>query len=539
VGRLWAIVAVSFLLGAGAAGAGPVEDAMKAAMLDVEAGRCQQAVRRFASIDDVLARALLLGGQCRVRHGQFLEALSDLDRAKSLGRLSTQQLGAVELYRGISLYHLERYAEAEVALDHADGSTAEEAQLHLYRGLLALRRNDNQRAAPALELAGRLSPEQTEPVASYYAGLAWLGAAERNKARAAFQRVVELDPDGDWGRQAARMLESTKLFPFYARLQVGFENDDNVLLRATGTDRNTRDGGKDWRGVWSAEAGVQLFSQGAWTGGLQGSYSGSKHDDLSDFDTHYPTASAFLDRRLGPDTLARLRHTFGYAWVDQGSFLHTQSTQASLTHTWEQAGTTEILGDFTWNDFRFRNQDVEDGPCPPGLGNPSCGPPGLDEKHERDRDGYGVGAAIEHRYLVSIADSLDEIIESLVIRGGYRFAWYDSEGTEWEGISNVFSAGFTVELPFDVSLDGSVSYERYDFDNPSTYPDVEVVGQEYSLATNDRTENAVSVIAELEKDLSDSFSVSARYFYYDIDSNRRVYGYHRHIVGAYLNYRFD
>jgi hypothetical protein len=66
-----------------------------------------------------------------------------------------------------------------------------------------------------------------------------------------------------------------------------------------------------------------------------------------------------------------------------------------------------------------------------------------------------------------------------------------------------------------------------------------VVGQEYSLATNDRTENAVSVVAELEKDLSDSFSVSARYFYYDIDSNRRVYGYRRHIVGAYLNYRFD
>ena len=61
--RLGAIVAASLVLGAGAAGAGPIDDAMAAAMLDVEAGRCRQAVRRFASFDDVLARALLLGGQ--------------------------------------------------------------------------------------------------------------------------------------------------------------------------------------------------------------------------------------------------------------------------------------------------------------------------------------------------------------------------------------------------------------------------------------------------------------------------------------------
>ena len=466
------------------------------------------------------------------------EALSDLDRARGLGNLSNTQVGDVELYRGVALYHLERYAEAEAALDNADGLTAQEAELHLYRGLIALRRDDNQRAAPALELAGRLSPEQTEPVASYYARLAWQGAAERGKARAAFQRVVDLDPDGPWGREAAKLLESTKLFPFYARLRIGFENDDNVLLRASGTDRLSPDGDKDWRGVWRADAGVQLFSLGPWAAGLQGSYAGSKHDDLSDFDVDYPSISSFLDYRFGPDTLGRLRHRFGYAWVSGDSFLHSQSTQASLTHTWERAGTTEILGDFTWNDYRFTNQDVDDGPCPPGLGNPSCGPSGLDEERERNRDGYGLGAAIEHRYLVPIADGQGGIIESLEIRGGYRFVWYDSQGSEWEYISNVFFAGFEVELPFDLSLDGWASYERYDFDNPSTFPDVQSPGLEYVLATNDRKENAVSVAAELEKDLGDYVSVSARYSYYDISSNRKVYDYRRHIVGAYLNFRF-
>ena len=30
-----------------------------------------------------------------------------------------------------------------------------------------------------------------------------------------------------------------------------------------------------------------------------------------------------------------------------------------------------------------------------------------------------------------------------------------------------------------------------------------------------------------------------RYSYYDISSNRKVYDYRRHIVGAYVNFRFD
>ena len=123
--------------------------------------------------------------------------------------------------------------------------------------------------------------------------------------------------------------------------------------------------------------------------------------------------------------------------------------------------------------------------------------------------------------------------------GGYRFEWYDSQGTEWERFGHILSAGFNVELPFDISFDGRGAYERYDYDNPSTFPDSEVVGFTYFLSDQDRADEAYLAEAELEKDITEFLSVSARYSYYDNSSNVRIYSYRRHIAGAYVNFRFD
>jgi tetratricopeptide (TPR) repeat protein len=522
-----------------------IEEVLASAREDAAAGRCEAATDRLSAIDGLGSRALLLGGRCRVEQGLYEEALDDFSLAREIGDLPPDLLAELDLYRGVALYHLERFDEAEAALDEADGSsTVDPAQLALYEGLVALRRNDNERAAPSLESAARMDPGQTEPIASYYAGLAWLGATERSKARDAFQRVIDRDPDGPWGRQAAKQLEAMEPVPFFVRLSAGFEYDDNVLLRALGTDQLPSDGGgKDWRGVWTAEAGVQLFATDDWAGGLLGSYYGSKHHDLDDFDTHYPTVSAYVDHRLGTESLGRLRYGFGYAWVDQGSFLRTQFVEGSFLHIWEQAGTTQVVADVTWNDFRFRNEGVADVvpiPPPPTCPGPdACSPFGVNETRARDRDGYGLAATFEHRYPLSIPDEIDEMVESVELRGSYRFERYDSQGTEWEYFSNIFSLGFMAEFPWDVSLDAEADYERYDFDNPSTYPDSQTPGQPYTLSGSDRKENAVYVKTELDKDLNEYFSVSARYTYYEVDSNRRVYSYRRHIGGMYVNFRFD
>ncbi len=535
----------------GLATAGPVEEAVAAAKRDVETGRCEQAYRRLASIDGLESRARLLAGQCRIRAGLYPEALGDLDLARGGRDLTSGQVGDVELYRGVALYHLERYSEAAAALDTASGLTREAAQLALYRGLIALREGDNDRAAPSLESAARLSPRLTEPVASYYAGLAWQGAAERTKARAAFQRVIDIDGDGAWGKEARKLLESTELFPYFVRGSVGIEYDDNVLLRGDVTqivDGNplTNAGETDWRGVWEIEGGVQLFSDGDWSGGVTASYAGNGHYELGDLDTHYPTIGGYLANRFGPDTIGQIRYQFGHAWVDEDPYLQTHTTELSLAHTWQEAGTTVVILDALVNDLRFEPDLVADGPgggppapaCSPAVG-VACSPVGVNENRERERDGYGLSGAIAHRFLVPVPDLIDEILEQIEIGGGYRFRFYDSEGEEWEHFSHLLSAGIEIELPLDISVATRFSYEHRDFLNPSTFPDVETVNVEYTLSNSDRSEHEVIIDGEVETDLTENISVSARYSYLNNDSNRDAYNYDRHIVGGYLNFRFD
>jgi tetratricopeptide (TPR) repeat protein len=528
-----------------------IDDTIAAAMSDADQGRCDEALGRLVEVDGLENRARLLAGQCRVRAGLYPEALADLDRARDGHDLNPEQVGDVELYRAIALYHLERFTEAAAALDEADGRTGEDGEFELYSGLIALRDGDHDRAAPALESAARLSPETTEPVASYYAGLAWLEASERTKARRAFERVIEIDGDGPWGREAAKQLESTELFPYYVRGGVGIEYDDNVILQGgvtqfvePGSDF-TDDGKKDWRGVWHVDSGVQLFNVGDWSGGLAGGYSGNAQFDLTDFDTHYPRIGAYLANRIDSHTTAQARYQFGFAWIGGDSFLRTNSAELGLSHVWQKAGATIVLADVTWNDFRFETEDVQPGPgpppggaCVPPLGLP-CGPSGVNEARERDRDGIGFSTGLEHRYRFDIPNGMDEILEQVELIGGYRFRYYNSEGDEWEHFAHIFSTRLEVELPLDFSVSTRASLEYRDFANPSTYPDSEVVDQEYTLSNADREEYEVIFEAEIEKDLNENFSVSARWIYVDNESNRRVYDYTRHIVGAYVNFRFD
>jgi tetratricopeptide (TPR) repeat protein len=553
----WAVIAAVLVISGGivktaiAVSGEPVSDTIAAAINDADQGRCEEALQRLEAVGGLESRARLLAGRCHIDVGLYPEALADLDLARGGDDLGPEQIADVELYRAIALYHLERYTESAAALGKAAGLTREEAQFELYTGLIALRNGDNDRAAPALESAARLSPEKTEPVASYYAGLAWLGASERSKARRAFQRVIDTDRDGPWALEAAKQLESTELYPYYVRGGAGVEYDDNVILQGGVTQfvepgsEFTNDGKKDGRGVWYVDAGVQLFNVGDWSGGLAGGYTGNAQFDLTDFDTNYPRIGAYVANRIDSHTMAQARYQFGFAWIGGDSFLRTNSAELGLSHIWPKAGSTIVLADMIWNDFRFSNDDVQDGPgpppggsCVPPLGLP-CGPPGVNESRERDRDGFGVSLGAEHRYRFHIRDGIDEILEQVEIIGGYRFRYYNSQGDEWKHYAHIFSVGLEIELPRDFSFNTRASLEYRDFANPSTYPDSEVVDEEYTLSNSDREEYEVIFEAEIEKQLSAYLSVSARWTYVDNDSNRRVYDYTRNIVGGYVNFRFD
>lgn len=541
---------------AGSATAGPVEQALAASLRDVEQGRCAEAESRLAGIGGLESRAQLLAGQCQIRAGRYPEALRKLEAIRGSRDLTTEQVGDVELFRGIALYHLERYSEASDALENAKGLTDEEAQYELYTGLILLRDGDNDRAAPALESAARLSPRLTEPVASYFAGLAWQGASERARARAAFERVIQIDGDGVWGKEAEKLLASTDLFPYFVRGSFGIERDDNVLLRGNvdeiGTNSLSGSGQRSWRGVWNIDGGVQLYQSddAEWSAGATASFTGNAHFSLPELDLQYPTIGAYLSKRLGSQTIAQARYQFGFGWISEQPYLRTQFGEVSLEHTWTRAGTTLILADILSNELLFNPSNVTDsaspvpnpnGPCGVALapGEIGCSPAGVNEVRERERDGVGYGAAIQHRYLMPIPSVIEEVIEEIEIASGYRFRYYDSRGEEWKYASHIFSGAIEIELPFDFSVLTRASYEYRDFANASTFADREVTGLEYALSSADRAEHEFIFEGEVEKDITENFSVSARYSYLDNESNRAAYDYDRHVVGGYLNFRFD
>lgn len=549
VNTLWPTMAAVLVFGWNAVGTASAatndthstDTSIEQAIAAATKGRCDEAFATLSELGELESRARLLVAQCRIRAGLYPEALDDLNRVRAASDLSPGQVGDVELYRAVAFYHLERYTEASAALGRAEGLSGDEAQIALYRGLIALRNGDNDRAARALETASRRAPAITEPVASYYAGLAWQGSAERAKARAAFKRVVDIDGDGPWGKEAAKMLEATAPYPFYVNMSAGLEYDDNALLRGRLIqDPSAVDNGdeRDGRGVWRIDAGVELFDRNDWSGGLNGSYSGNTHFDQTEFDAQYLGAGVYLLRRIDANTLAQVQYRYGFAWVDENSFLSTQIAELVLSHVWRKAGTTSLSGDVVWTDLRFRFADTPDAALCPGALVP-CGPNGLREDRERNRDGVSFGAGVSHSYPVAVPTGLTKLVEQMELVGGYRFRYLDTEGDEWKHFGHVFNAGIEIELPMSFRASTRVSYEYRDFENPSTYPDFEMADVAYVLSGSDRLEHEVTFTAEVEKDLTNQLSVSARWAYLNNKSNRRVYDYTRHVVGAYLNFRFD
>lgn len=449
------------------------------------------------------AALLRLGGNCLIELGRYDEALAWLGRARAADATLTD----LDLLTAIASYHLEDLDAAYDALERARGNTARTAELDLYTGLVLLRRNQPREAALALERARSADPEAVEPVASYYAALAWYAERERDRARSALSRLQAVDPEGPWARQASQALGTeVGLDPYWARLTLGAEYDSNVRLAPAG-DFPDQD---DFRAVWVAEGGARLFEQEDWSAGLVGSYSGSANVDLHKFDTHYPVIGAWLDRRFGERDLLRLRYDVGYAWVDYAPFLFAQDARAAWLHVWQRAGSTELFVAGEFNDYEFEPVVV----IPPD-------PVGVTPR-DRDRSGDGILVGIDHR--VPLGDG------STVGRGGYTYQRYWAVGSEWDYDSHGFFLGLSVLLPAEIVFDVEGGYAYRPHRNPSTFPEPD--GSPPS--TSDRRDHIYSIDASLEKDLSERWSVSTAYHFIHSNSNSGFFDYDRHIVGAYV-----
>lgn len=527
--------------------------------------RCEEALptlarARAAAPGD--ARAAHLAGQCQLRLRRFEDAIASLEQAKRLD----PELPDLDLHLAIARFHTRDLDGAEAALAEARRRTPDRAEAELYHGLLLLERGDDAGAAAALERARQRDRAAVEPIASYYTGLAWMGAADQARGRTALERVREEMPASSWAQAAERLLsgmggvrglhdrrdlearhQSERPLGSLAGLHrelpwlvmsLGVEHDDNVVLRGSGVEIPQEISDEDdARMILTLQAGRELVRRGNWAAGAFGAYYGSAHQDVNEFNVQFPSVTLWADRILDDESTARLQYDFGYAWVDGDPYLAEHRITPALFKSWGR-GVTRIYTEFVIDDFLYSNRDVPDGAeggsagdeCP---GDPLlCGPFGIDERDERDRDGWGLTAGIRHTAPIDVANA--------ELFAGYRYRYYWAEGSEYDYQGHELRAGLRSLLPFDLSLDMQASYTYRPFRHSSTYPDPTGValGVQYALSGERRRDQVYRFDAVLEREINERMLASFRYSYLGNDSNTDVFDYNRNIVGAYLTVRF-
>ena len=469
--------------------------------------RCEEALDVLEEVRDD-AGARLVAGECQIRLGRYDEAIASIEAAREID----PDLRDAALTLAIAHYHAGDLDACEHWLGEARERGDDNGVTELYTGLMALQRQDTRAAALSLERARRGNPAAVEPVASYYAFLAWHHLGERERAEDALARVRDRDPGGPWTREAERVLaEDRSAFGdrVWGRIEAGFEYDDNVVLLGD-VDRPQDVSGKtDGRGVWSGDVGVELLRSGPWSGGVLAAYYGNAHFDLTRFDTHYPSGSLYLDHRFQPETTGRLRYDFGYAWTDEKPLVATQRTTATLFHDWGERGASELAWSYYWNNFMYSPRVLPQ------------------QRAAVNRDGFGTVVLLEHRLPVDLPRDLADHVE---LRGGYTFDHYTSRGSEYDFDSNRFHVGIAALLPFRIELDALGAFTVRTFDGASVF--------DPSSRPDDREDLVWEAQVTLEREIMRMVSAEFRYSYTDHDSNVDAYEYNRHIVGGYVKVRF-
>lgn len=538
--RWAAVLAVCALApaGVGAETASAPEDALARARALAAANRCEEAlpVLERARAEALHAgEAVLLGVQCLIQLRRYEEALARLDALPE----GDQDGPDAELYTGIANYHLGRRAEARQALERAEKAGSKRAETQFYLGLLALDRKDHQEAIERFARARAIDPTGVGPLASYYSGMAHVQQRDFTHAREDLARVLELDSGGTWGDQARSLLHRVRTEGSGRRwrldLTLGFESDDNVVLRGDGMDlpEEISDQG-DERAMWRTKGSSDLAKGDFGTFGVTGDYQGTLHRHLGQFDLQFPAMTLWWNRPLGSRTLARVETQVGHAWIDRRPFVMTYSLGSSLVHDWSAGRTSARVRVFGY-DYRDAPDDIPDGtgrpgdPCPGGL--LVCGTPGVNESKTRDRTGVGYELLAQHGW------SSDWGTPSLELRPALRFQHYLARGDESSYLRLETRLGVRVGLPFAFVANTLVSYAYRPYRAASSLPDPRtlVAGEQFEPVGRKRRDHVVLATAELEHALFGSVVAAVRYTYLDNHSNLAVADYHRQIIGAYLS----
>lgn len=508
---------LGLLLLFGGASIAAAEDADKGAVLRTRAalfasqGLCDEALivlERARSLAPQDAAAALLEGQCLFQAKRYAEAVVSLEDAVRLDPSS----GEAALFLGMAQYHVGESDAAAETLERAEELLPDNAQASLYRGLALLDQAQHEEAAARLNRASTIDPSNVEPVASYYAALAYQSTGRTQEADAALRRVSELAPGTEWDRQAQAALAGGGAARSYQLrrwlvLRAGLSYDSNVAL--VGNDVARPDfvsGEADGRGEWAVEAGTEVFRNEKWGVGVLADYYGNAYFRETDFSQAFVRAGVWVDRLFGDSTVARLQPLFGASFYGYEDYLRFYGVLAEVFQDWGVAGSGTFFARYAYNDFLY-----------PVLGSTS------QLRSIRNRDGHDVRSGYDHAYPVTSSTTLE---------GGPFFRYYDAKGSEWDYAGGGLWLGVVQQLPWKLlgELSGSYAYDKYA--DPSTFL---LPGEKIQ----DREDNVWTVHASLERPVFwDRLVATARWTYLNDDSNTDVFDYDRHIAGLYLSVAF-
>jgi len=501
------------------------------------AGQCEEAAPLFDRVrtaDPSDGRPAYFLGQCAIRSRDYVGAAELLDEARSLD----PSLEDVNLYLAIARFHMDDFVGARSALAQAEKAGADSPEYHLYNGLLLLQQAEARKATAAFERARRADPSMG-PVANYYEGLAQLSMKEKKQARKSLERVEKEAPGTIWAEQASRVLKRYQPTPpgEWLTMSIGGAYDSNVLLRADGVAvPQELSGQQDIRGELRLDGGVELAKDESGSIGVVASYLGTLYDDLTDFDVNYPTVGFWFDKPFSDETVFRFQYDFGYAWVGGESYQMVNRVIPSVFQDWHEAGSTQFfVAPVDFEKFYFDTFDVPSANdfVPPGCpSNIVCGPPGIDEAAERDRDGYRVTPGAEHSFPFSQGKH--------ILRAGYWYHYRATEGSEFSYNGQELRLGIRSSLPWNFVFDLGGRFMYRGYRHSSTYPDPDdlQLGTTYTLSDDDRRETEWNVEAKLEHYFNEMFAMSLEYLYTNNDSNVQIYNYERDIIGIYATARF-
>ncbi|MCP5070723.1 MAG: DUF560 domain-containing protein [bacterium] len=273
--------------------------------------------------------------------------------------------------------------------------------------------------------------------------------------------------------------------------------------------------------------------------GVAMTYYGSALNDLDEFNQHNPVLSLWADRRLADPTTLRLRYDLGHTWIDSKPFLHANTLTSTLFHEWGTPGRSELVASiYDYNYLYSSDGEIPDGrgqafsSCL-GSGTLFCSPPGVQEGQDRNQDGWGVSAGVDHSIPLGFSET--------ELTFGYRYDRYSSRGSEYSYQAHEFRIETDTRLPWEFQLRTLASYTLRPYRNNSSFPDPQDVfyNLEYPLQNENRRDDAWYFGVELEKKLTDQFSAEIAYRYIKNHSNVAVFDYDREILGVYVTYRLE